>query len=427
MGLAQDKGDTLSEPVFRRLLNQQFTNLITGQSKNSIGNFASLDVKEGEFSFSGSSIFPNYSALTVKASGAITDGLASIFSNSRLNTKFTFDVQFNVLSPTAKHITYDETLGKAFRLKERQIESAFRLDTASITLHHQESSLRKKKAALEILSSSLKERMDSSKDKETQDSLGYELTKVVIQTDSIGKALEEASDTIGLKIDALNRRNHELNGISIKRELDGFGMGWFSIGYKVAGSSFKLFYSSAPFDSQVVSTSFLSHEARIQYSYYKWSASSFESYFWCGGIAISYGDNFSELTKREVADVKNYGPSLNDRTITKKYNVYTGIYKTGIKTLRPYGDVFLFLFKGNCAAVHAYPEVQFTSEEKPLWSMGIGFLVSFRDSKDESAVVNAELYYTEEDLFNSRETTYKLFERNDIGIRFSVPIKFTSK
>ncbi len=49
-GFAQANGEQigLDKKTFKTVLNQQFSNLITGQSKTGIGNFASLVRKEPE-------------------------------------------------------------------------------------------------------------------------------------------------------------------------------------------------------------------------------------------------------------------------------------------------------------------------------------------------------------------------------------------
>src|SRR5437762_3569648 len=72
----KDKKVTIgSNPkLVKKILNQQFSNLITGQTKNSIGNFASIDLTKAEVAFAGNLIFADASVLTIKANGSISDG-----------------------------------------------------------------------------------------------------------------------------------------------------------------------------------------------------------------------------------------------------------------------------------------------------------------------------------------------------------------
>jgi hypothetical protein len=82
----------LDSALYKKILNRQFSILITGQSKHSIGNFASLDTKDGEVSFAGSVISRNGSVLTLRASRAVSDGFFKVFTNCKLNTKVALDI-----------------------------------------------------------------------------------------------------------------------------------------------------------------------------------------------------------------------------------------------------------------------------------------------------------------------------------------------
>ncbi len=98
-------GDNRS--MFKKLLNQQFSNLITGQTKNSIGNFASLDLTDGKVDFAGNIISNKGSVFTAKASGAVSDGIFSLFNNSTLNTQFSLDLQYNFMTLSKQRLEYD--------------------------------------------------------------------------------------------------------------------------------------------------------------------------------------------------------------------------------------------------------------------------------------------------------------------------------
>src|SRR5205809_4889506 len=59
--------------TYRKVLNQEFSNLATGQSKVSVGPYAAIDVVDAVLSFNASHIFKNGSVLNAKASGAVAD------------------------------------------------------------------------------------------------------------------------------------------------------------------------------------------------------------------------------------------------------------------------------------------------------------------------------------------------------------------
>lgn len=62
-----------------KVMSQQFSSIVSGQSSTTIGNFASVTPTDGKIDFAGSLIIKNRSVLTAKASGKATDGLLGIF------------------------------------------------------------------------------------------------------------------------------------------------------------------------------------------------------------------------------------------------------------------------------------------------------------------------------------------------------------
>jgi hypothetical protein len=417
----------LTPKVFKKVLNQQFSNLITGQSQNSIGNFASLDLKESEVSFAGNSIFKDGSLLSVKASGAITDGFYSIFSNSKLNSKVSLDFQYNFFGLRRKSLQIDTDSLIQFHDKIDKIEYKYKVK--KLLIDSKQDSLilvtNQKKIYNRINKiDSLLKISNQSQDK--IDQLTLEKSKIQIRLDSIKMAFRKLPNKLNQIRNLRNWKIKQEESVSIETAIEGFKFGWVSIGYKVKNNSFKLFDPTLTFKNQIVKTNFVSHELRIQYSKYNWTPVEYESYFWDIGIAFKYTDNFDSdsLSKKEITEVTEYGENKGDRSITSKYNVYQGHYIRGLKQLRFYGDFYYFLFANNIAAFHVYPEWKIQKGEKPIANLGTGFLISLKDSKTKGSVVNAELYYNFLDLFKSSETTYKFFERNNIGIRFAFPLTF---
>jgi len=78
-------------------------------------------------------------------------------------------------------------------------------------------------------------------------------------------------------------------------------------------------------------------------------------FFSMWGPGFSYTDNQSSLTKQELSGTTQYGPVNGQRSGTKKYDVYSGVYKRDLKALRIYSDFYQFLFSDNVAALHASP------------------------------------------------------------------------
>jgi hypothetical protein len=209
-------------------------------------------------------------------------------------------------------------------------------------------------------------------------------------------------------------------------EITGFAFGWVNFLYKATSQSFRLFDGTAAFNEQVKKDNYVSHRAGIEYNYYKWSSHAGESYFFSVGGAFEIVNNLAGLSKIELNDVTNYSGTPGQRTSSKKYNVYTGNYLKDQIGGKFYADYYKFIFDNNMAALHIYPQMQLQKNEKPTYATGIGFMVAFKDQKDEKNknILNAEVYANFLDLTNVQSSEKKLLERNDIGIRFVFPIKF---
>lgn len=231
-----------------------------------------------------------------------------------------------------------------------------------------------------------------------------------------------------IKEDIANAKGKELKKLEYEPELTGFKFGWFSFYYKVENRSFKLFYPTQSFTQQIIDTSSVSHEIKIQYNKYYWTKDTYKTYFLSFGLSLSLTDNFNDLIKKEINEVKNYGPNPNDRTTTKKYNAYIGDYENGQKNVKLFGDYYRFLFSNNIAAIHLYPEFNFYSNSKPRYNLGFGLLLGLKDNKNEDkSLLNAEIFYNFLDISKNSNTDLKFLERNNIGLRFTFPINFITK
>lgn len=418
----------LDKKAFKTVLNQQFTSLITGQSKTSIGNFASLDLKESEVSFAGNSITKQGHVLGVKASGGVTDGLFSIFNNSTLNTKVSLEFQANFLNLKKQSLTWYDDSYQEYTKKKNDIEDKYRIKLIEVQNRLGLINLNYKKLKIEKTISELNKRLGTEKDQLAIDSGNYAVALNNSELSETNKLITNYPNSVTAKEDIDNWRAIELKKIKPELELYGFNFGWFSVNYKVSNNSFKLFNPNSAYQSQISDTSFVSHEVRLQYSKYNWTKEAYKTYFYSIGISFSLSDNFTDLTKKEITEVKNYGPNVNDRTTTKKYNAFVGDYSRKQKQVKLSADYYRFLFDNNVAAIHVYPEFTYKQSSKPLYNLGFGFLYAFKDSKkDDKSIVNVELFYNFIDIAKNTETDLKLFERNNIGIRFSFPINFINK
>lgn len=374
----QIKTDSLSIPDFNNLINKQFSNLITGHSANALGGYASLDFEKGNVNFAPNYLFRNGNILSLTAIGGISDGFFEMFNHSELNTNLSFQFQYNLINRKQKRkLEYDPLEYKDFLETQRQILQKYSKDSLEI----------KNNNPLFTTSDSLSfsERMFRLNKKRAED-----LTK---------------SSLINLHI-------------------KGFQFGWFSYGYKLCHDAFRTFDPTLPFSEQIQKEKIISHEFKAQYSFYRWSAEKFRTFFVSAAMMYDYQSNFEDLNSLEISEVTQYGLHVGDRTTTKKYTAYQGDLIKREHVGRASVDFYYFLFTNKTMGLHLNPTVRFKERQDPLSNLNLGLIIPFKDPKKERSVLNAEVYYCLYDLFNSAKTNLNLAERNSIGLRFAFPIDF---
>jgi hypothetical protein len=429
----------LEKPQVKRLINQQFANLINPQSNNIIGNFASIDLKEAEVNFAGNIVFKNGSILGVKAKGEVTDGFLPIFSNSELNSKFGLDVQYNFLDFKKKSIQYYNDDFVKLQKQKQKIRQDYALKTIEVEQGNLENEL---KIEITKIDSEIKKKTKSIEEltilidtttKLNKDSLNLQKKKLQIELSKQEADLKYKNNQLSnlpskdaqfFELD--DWRAKELRKAESELKIYGFKLGWFSIGYGITNNSFRLFNSSLPPDSQVTKDNFIGHSLKLNYNIYRLTPAPYESYFISFGVGFSVEDNLSNLKKIELSETKNYGINPNDRASISKYNVFQGTYESNLLTASLNADFYYFLFEDNKAAIHFYPEQRIAKGIEPITNLGLGFLLTFKNQTSSNNIINAEVYASLFDVANKRNSDNNLLTRSSYGLRFTFPINFNS-
>lgn len=423
---AQDCGpDGFERDVVKKLVNREFGNLISSNSKTNIGNYAALDLKEAEVNFNGNIVFKNGSILGIKAKGAVTDGFLPVFENNELNTNFGLDFQYNFLNLGSK-IRYKTEECIKYNKEIRRIDYEFELKRIEIENDIQRTNLNLEMEKYAKKIAVLESKITVSKGFQ-KDSLVTELLKlkqVVAYKENEANNIPDVETQRG-QLETWSKNEKAKAAQTI--ELEGFHLGWFSVGYSISNSEFKLYDQSLPLEKQVKKTTYDTHKVNAQYSWYKRVSTPFKSFFVAGGLRYALEDNFAVLDKVEVSESSVSGTPPQTRTKTAKYNAYEGEYKKDINSLSFYGDFYWFLFEGNQAALHLYPEQKLIENLKPATNLGLGILLAFKDKEKTENTVNAELYINFLDMSNNLESENNFIERSSYGIRFTFPINFKLK
>jgi uncharacterized small protein (DUF1192 family) len=420
----------LSKSDFNRIINQQFGNLISPISNNNIGNFASLDLKDAKVTFNGTSFFKNGSFIGIKASGGVADGLLPIFTNATLNTNMSLDFQYNFLNLNNQGIMYDDASFRAmneqkekvleeYAVKQKELDTDYQITSLQLEIEILKQKLAKASTALGAATSLFK-----------ADSIKFQMFKLQHLIDSKGKELSNyPNNKIARQFDLDNAKATELKKLKENLKIVGFKFGWFSIGYGIKSSSFKLFDSSLAFDEQIIKKTFASHYFRFQYSFYKYSPFPHESFFWSIGANAALEDNLTELNSKELSEITNYGANPGDRSSTKKFNAYEGSYISGLQSVSLNADFYWFMFEDNKGAFHFYPEYKIKEKMQPTTNLNFGYLMSFKNQDKSGNTVNAELFLALQNIYgaNDIDIAGNLFKRSTLGLRFTFPINFNPK
>ncbi len=410
--------------VYQSLLRRQFASIANPQGNVVVGNFASLDTKDGEITFAGSGVVADRSILGVKAHGAGSDGILNLVSESRISKKVGADLQLSVLGLRGDSLVYDVTQLDTYCEGEKKIWIEFANRQVEV-----DSGYRQRTINAEIfgIGEQIK-KLDEEKNKPIKDTLAFVIKRLERRRDSLradsarlskDAALQRSRDNVAIR----RARARSLDSLANAVKLRGFSLGWWSFGYSIGNNTFRRFDSTVTtFADQVTKASYTSHALSLAYSYYQLSPVPFETSFWSVRLKGGISDNFGTLTKKEITETVEYGAAPGDRTIESKYDAYLGAFETGLKTAALDFDFYQFLMPGNTFAVHVYPNVTVKERSDPVTNVGIGLLMSAK-AKDD-AFVNAELYFNFVDLGNSANSKLNLGERGNLGMRFTFPITF---
>jgi hypothetical protein len=448
MAGAQTQADAVvDDMIINSILSRQFTKVVIG-SKALPGNFAGFDAKDAQLTANGVTKTGNYSALSFNVSAGVTEGMASLFTNSKVNPNTSFEVNYHFINPFGRRVTITRTGdARIIRSKMRGIfeDDSIRLTQIGDFAQYDNTLLlvvndsiinaaQRVNVTTLAINALLNGRTLSRNDSLN---LNSQLSRLFSQRKTLRK-FEHRRDSVSAlvsqsfaarRIAIRNERNIKMAAIPETLKSTGSSFGWISLGYKLVNRNFFLFDSikTKSFADQLTKEGFTSHQFSITYSHFSWNNNKIGSWYFGTGIAFLLDDNYAQLDKTEISDTYTYAPAPKARSEQKKYTVYRGEYEQDIRSTRPYMDIYYFPLHSQNTALHFYPEVLLSKGSKPVTNIGTGLYLTFADKndKDGKAKVNAELYVKFNDVDNNLEKkNYKFYERNDIGIRLSFPFNF---
>lgn len=421
------------DPVtFRKIINRQFSHVVSGEQSGKPGNYATVESKDAKLSLNATAPL-KFGLVSVNVNGAVTEGLAPLITNNRVNPSVGSEIKLHLLHPTQKLLRFlDSDIKKRdARLAQIEVDRAYK--TAKYIketelLKKTIANLRAKKTKIEGQLAAMSAMIPPTPhDPELLELLAK--TELEIESASYKLATDYSATPLAKETEFSEEAEVLKEAARLELPLTGFGFSWLSVRYKFLNKNFYRFDSTLAVANQLPKQDFTMSEVGIEFNRYKWSKRPFETYFLTVGFSYSNDDNFDALGKREVVDTYNYGSTPAVRTSQKKYTAFQGAYEKNIAIKKFYIDFYYFLFVNNAAAVHIRPEIERRPDIGSLTNLGLGLLFPFKDKSDKTgkSIVNLEVYANLLDIENIRNKESSFFQRHDIGVRVSFPITFYNK
>ncbi|MCB0821480.1 MAG: hypothetical protein KDC09_02190 [Bacteroidales bacterium] len=439
--------DSIGHSEFKKILNLQFSKIITGNSFQSIGNFAAISTTDESLKLGGSILRKNGSILTIEASGGATEGVSGFLTDGELNKnvagKITYHLLINPFSNNSikrNSFERDKIRNELIKIeneyKKDSLDIIFRKDSLDVIYALEKNLNKKKQLDTSIKKDSVKyiNEKDVNKKGEIKlklDSLNYARAINKFEIEKLNKKLDKINvegyfEEEEEKLLQKKEKDIEANRKKIySQSISGINIYWLSFGGGVKNNEFKYFNKDVDFENQIKKDSYTTLKLSASISHYKWTNYKKSDIYWSLGLNYALGDNLNSLTSVTVKDFETISEEPSRESFTTQ-NVFTGDYKEDISQLLLYFDYYRYYGNKERSyfALHINPKILFQEESKPVSSLLFGILVPFKKVKDQSSIVNIEVFYKLNDIFNNLESEKSLLNRNTIGLLASFPINF---
>ncbi len=413
--------DALTGVETTELISNAFSKIHTGHAADNQGTFGSLDLTKTEAIVTSSfSIGKGGDILTAKFKGGVTDGLAAVFNNSKLNTNQSLEVLYHMLISDRPSIGYYHT----DLMKKRQSELKAELDYFDHLYTYLQT-----KGLLGAVERALKIRRDAIQ-------VEGPFSAKIIEIKLVNEALRNHVDNnlpgailpawFELRMLEGNKKAEALRQNDKAIKPSQFHLTWMSVGINARNDEFRLFDTDAPFEDAIRKEQKLGYGFSLQISSYRFSEND-NNWYWALVANHQHKSNYLDLKKMDVTETVTRGTGDNvTRETSKKYTVYSGDYISDVGETTLNADYFYFYKNAHFVGLHAFSNAAFSEKKKPIYNLGFGLVVPFKDKQNKDTIVNAELYYTIKNLMGIDDNRYSVLERNEIGFRFTFPFQFNT-
>ncbi len=478
ISVAQTETNIVKEPLtqaeINKILNTAFNSLVTSNSNpGEIATYASLDPINTSFILKGT--FPlhknlvkvqkgksfkerlqsdtgSVSYFSFSLSGNLIDKKYGVlFSNSLLNAGINFQAQYN-FRLKAPLFSFSRKEWEDISLRRDMLFSVYHQNIRVLETSYSDSAYNKNKYLLELQKRYSTIKISKSEVQldllnKTIDSLG---TSVMDRPEMIDSLLNLIKATDALKntlvhtilaLDSLEQaKNHDLfllnmnqqallqpklkkdyDSLLMKATLRKTKLSWVSLVGGIAKANYVTYDPSLSFSSQITKNNLNTFNLGIAVNWIKIDKIKKRTLFLNGNLSWLRDNNLSDLSTIEIDQSKKVANLLGDttRVITSKYNVYTdpviNFYAWNIS-----GNLY-YIYGETPSGFHVFPSINFQNNGLTAANLSLGYIIAFKNTTKDQPIINTEIYLTFKDIFNDHEKTKKFWNRNEIGISFTVP------
>lgn len=455
----KNEADFENDTLWNKVLNRSFLSILGAKTDNSsIGNFATFDPAAGSFKFKGSIAVgkqesKRLSYLSLSASGdLVSDSYAALFNNTKLNTNVAIQGEWHIPLGKRKFVVDEGDLAQyRLGLKILELKSQNRLDKDGNAVFSVNNKIQESRFQQEIISSQLikkKALLDTIRKKtdlifkaryssdSSKAAWSDSLNKTVTAFDKLEKKFNELRFTIDslqqikddannilFSLDQKNEREFKAGkeALDLTIPLKRVNFHWLSL---VAGTGKKNFYTyqpKLPFAQQINKIELVTWKYGVTWNYFRQDLLTDKIFYMNLGLVRMKDNNTGQLSTTDINQEFVFKNAAGDTTrkIAKKYTVFTDPVEEQI--LWNINANIYYLFGEKSSGIHVFPSLFIPNGKENYFNIGVGYVVSFLNTKKDEPAVNAELYFQFNDLSDSAQLENKFWDRNEIGLRFSLP------
>lgn len=465
---SKDSSIALPKVLWNKTLNRAFLSVLGAKSDNtSLGNYATMDPVAGAFGFKGSVAIGkdngariSYLALTINGD-LISNSYAALFTDKKLNTNASIQGEWHIRLGQNRFIADGADIGQyvhdmAIQKQKmtngisKNIESEFESQQNLQLSGYQKSNItytlqqeRLKQAAIQwkvdslfsVFTTATQQDKSFWTDSLTKisskiDKLKADSTVIQYRHDSLAIVVSNwtyFSFALDKKVDAEYKSKTTALDTILYTAIKKVRFNWFTV---IAGTGRKNYYTFKdyhPFASQIEKLPLTTWKLGVAWNFYDHSRLTNQAFYMNINAIRSEDNNTALLSTQDITQERTIKNSLGDsvRKVAQKYAVYTD----SIITLKEWSlsSNFYFLFGKRTSGVHAFSTIHMPDHDKGYFNGGLGYVVSFINNKKDQPVINAEGYIQFNDVFNRLKIPGRFWNRNEIGVRFTLPFSLPGK